>query len=388
MGSLLKGNVKNFKNTNVSSQNENLIKEDYIIRSGLVEAIDDDFSTGRIKVRVREIDGGPTTTPTFCNKVNNKGTNTKKLQKVVNGANIVSTLSFNSQLGSIVNQQTDKTINSLSNSGGECNQLPWAIPLIPLNIQTKPKVNEMVLVIFFDRKNPFNGPRAYIGPLMSYTDKINFSNEKISKSTIEGSPEIRPRKPNLTPKIGDFTGSFPEPYDISLMSRNNADIVLPSLSSKKDNITKGGEILLRAGKFITSKSGGDLLLNDENMAYFRLKQLKKGTKNRQPDTHAMLFADYISIVSHVNGEEGTAPNVRKINPVNSVSTDNDIKTVHNNLSPLIRGDQLILFLELLRDYVQNHNHPYPKHPATNTNSKPDIEKFDLNRLLSTNIRIN
>jgi hypothetical protein len=173
------------------------------------------------------------------------------------------------------------------------------------------------------------------------------------------------------------------------MSRNNADIVLPSFSSKKDNITKGGEILLRAGKFIRNNAGGDLLLNDENIAYFRLKQLNKtNNKKRQPDTHAMLFADFISIVSHLNGEEGTAPNIRKINPIEDVSTDKGIRQTHNSLSPLIRGDRLIVFLELLRDYVKNHNHPYHQHPATDTNSKPDIEQFDLNSLLSTNIRIN
>lgn len=385
------GNRKNQKNTNVYDANERLAAKssDIIIRSGIVEAIDEDTSTGRIKVRVLEIDGNTSSRPTFCNKVNRKGTQTKTIKKVVNGLNIVSEISFNSQLGSIINQQTNKTIESLSNTNsGGCSEVPWAVPLLPLNTQIKPKIGEMVLVVLFDKQNT-EGNRAYIGPIIPYTDKLNFSNDKIAKSTQNGSPTLRPRKPKTTLKVNDFTGSFPEPADISIMSRNNADIVLPSFSSKKDNITKGGEILLRAGKFIRNNAGGDLLLNDENIAYFRLKQLNKtNNKKRQPDTHAMLFADFISIVSHLNGEEGTAPNIRKINPIEDVSTDKGIRQTHNSLSPLIRGDRLIVFLELLRDYVKNHNHPYHQHPATDTNSKPDIEQFDLNSLLSTNIRIN
>jgi hypothetical protein len=99
----------------------------------------------------------------------------------------------------------------------------------------------------------------------------------------------------------------------------------------------------------------------------------------------MLFSDYISLISYNNDVNGK-PYVTPINPI--LGTDTELKTVHDSLSPLIRGDVLVEFLELIRDFVKNHNHPYHKLPPTNVNSKDKIEEFDLQRLLSLGIRIN
>ena len=77
---------------------------------------------------------------------------------------------------------------------------------------------------------------------------------------------------------------------------------------------------------------------------------------------------------------------QKINPI--LRKDKNLRDFHEALSPLIRGDKLVEFLTLLVNYIKNHNHPYHKHPPTNANSKPEIEKFDLNSLLSPHIRIN
>jgi hypothetical protein len=393
MANLLTGNNKRSKSTDVNSKSERLNTTEINVYTGIVEAMDEDNSSGRLKVRIQELDGSSKTTPVFCNRKKNRGTVTKKLNKVIDTNdgfnNFISSVSIDSPLGEVTNKIKDKVVRSISDRGKNCSELPWAIPMSPLSIQSRPKVGELVMVIIFDRKNE-QSSRVWSGPIIPSVSEINFSSNVSAKSILNRSSLPSPQKKISTPKVNDFTGSFPSSSDIAIMSRNNADIVLPSLDDKHNNITKGGEILLRAGKFkLRQTGGGDFILNDENIAYFRLKQLKEDKNSeKQPDTHAMLFADYISIVSHINGEEGTAPNIRKINPIDGVSTDDGIKGVHNSLEPLIRGGQLLEFLELLRDYVINHNHPYPKHPATNANSKPDIEKFDLNRLLSTNIRIN
>ena len=91
----------------------------------------------------------------------------------------------------------------------------------------------------------------------------------------------------------------------------------------------------------------------------------------------MLFSDYITLISYNN---------TKVNPI--MGSDLEMLSTHNSLSPLVRGDVLVEFLKLLVDYVQNHNHPYHKLPATNANSKNNLEEFDLERLLSQGIRIN
>ena len=115
--------------------------------------------------------------------------------------------------------------------------------------------------------------------------------------------------------------------------------------------------------------------------------MENDNEAKNSTTHSMMYSDYISLVSYKNSD-GTAglPKIKKINPL--LEKDEDLFTFHNALSPLVRGDRLVEFLRLLVDYVKNHNHPYPKLPATNANSKPQIEKFDLISILSPHIRIN
>jgi hypothetical protein len=248
-------------------------------------------------------------------------------------------------------------------------------------------VGELVKVIVFDINNP-NLNREWIGPIVSSRSKYSYD-MAVSAAGILNTSVIPTTTDNTNTielnKRGGFTGGFSEPLDISINSRNNADIVLPTFDTERGDIVKNGEVLIRAGKLLFDDNSKKLKLNDQNPAYIRLKVLTNGTKTKNPDTHTMMFSDYFSIISHKNGEEG-GNGITKINPI--VEKDTDIERIHSSLQPLVRGNFLIEFLELLRDYVANHNHPYTGLPATDANSKPDILKFDLNKILSTNIRIN
>ena len=101
----------------------------------------------------------------------------------------------------------------------------------------------------------------------------------------------------------------------------------------------------------------------------------------------MMYSDFISLVSYKNSDGSSDyAKVFNVNPI--IEQDKDIVNFHNSLSPLVRGDRLISFLNLIKDYVKKHNHPYHQKPSTNANSKVEIEKFDLNSIVSPNIRIN
>ena len=128
------------------------------------------------------------------------------------------------------------------------------------------------------------------------------------------------------------------------MSRNNADIVMPTFSESGDNLTKNGEVLIRAGKFNfvkSTKNGKNLSLNSTNPGYLRLKVTNGNT------THTTLFSDYIDLVSYKNNDSTLGvPRVFNVNPI--VETDEEIKTFHDSLSPLVRGDLLISFLRITK----------------------------------------
>jgi hypothetical protein len=354
---------------------------------GIVVSIDDPLNAGRIKVRIPNLDINK---EIFCKERKKNGGNVRPVYKVQgNEKNQI----YDTEQLNTINEISNKDV---SNNTSDCIEIPWSTPFLPKHFQSLPKVDEIVKVVIYDVTKP-NLNREWVGPIISLRNKISFDGYNTAGSTMNTALIFATSDPtdriNLK-KRGGFTGGFPEPLDIAIQSRNNADIVLPTFQTNNGNILKGGEVLIRAGKLLADTDGVNLKLNDINPAYFRLKVLDKTLNsakntpvnpNVAPETHAMLFSDFISIISHKNGEQGS-DKIKKINPI--IETDDEIKNLQTNLQPLIRGNFLIEFLELLRDYVANHNHPYAGLPATNANSKPDILKFDLNKLLSTNIRIN
>ena len=354
---------------------------------GVVVSIDDPLNAGRIKVRIPNLDINK---EIFCKERKNNGGNVRPLYKKQGNEK---EQIFNTELVNSINEISNKDV---ANNTSDCIEIPWSTPFLPKHFQSLPKVNEIVKVVIYDTTKP-NLNREWVGPIISLRDKISYDSYNTAGSTMNTALIFATSDPTdriELKKRGGFTGGFPEPLDIAIQSRNNADIVLPTFQTNNGNILKGGEVLIRAGKLLAETDGVNLKLNDINPAYFRLKVLDNTlSSNRNtpvnpnvvPETHTMLFSDFISIVSHKNGEKGT-DGIKKINPI--IETDDEIRNLQTNLQPLIRGNFLIEFLELLRKYVAYHNHPYNGLPATDTVTKLDILKFDLNKLLSTNIRIN
>lgn len=373
-----------FSNLQLSNLSPNKALDGQLIYLGEVISVDDPLNSGRIKVRIQggKIDQNKVN---FCSDLDNKNGDNIRNYTVKQG-NTEVTLSEKSRRE--LNKENRKQKRELNN----CDELPWALPFLPLHMQIMPKKGEMVTVIFLNNdKKHLN--RFWISSLVPDKTNLSFQTDKLATTNFQTSQFNDPNVGSKTNTIelqkrGDFTGGFPEILDISLQSRNNADIVMPTKGEKNSALNTGGEIMLRAGKFKfrdTLQTENKLELNDKNPAYIRLK-VTDATGSKGPETHTMILSDYITIASYVNGTDGGSPNSFPINPI--VENDDAIRSLHRAASPMVRGDQLVEFLDLLKNYVINHNHPYHKHPATNANSKNEIEKFDLNRLLSTNIRIN
>ena len=364
-----------------------------IIHVGEVVDIEDPSNEGRIKVRVPFYDNANETS--LSKKEQTKLNKKTEPYFKVSGSDNKTVITNSNTLQKLdeSKQKTDLSGGVDPNAGTE---IVCAIPLLPKHLQIMPKVGEKVKLMFFDMGSPQLN-RVWVGPLVSQKDKLSYQ-ENVTAGNILNTSILNKLLKNVSgnnknlrtgdKKIGKFRGGFPDKEDIALMGRNNADIILPTRSTKNDKLNRGGEVLIRAGKF-DFNNVGKLSLNTTNPGYLRIKVIESQNSfnaiDTRPKTMSMLFSDYISLVSYNNNVVGK-PYRTEVNPI--IGNDADMLQTHNSLSPLIRGDVLVEFLELLRDYVKNHNHPYHKLPSTNANSKDKIEQFDLERLLSQGIRIN
>lgn len=376
-------------NTNKNIGNTN-INKNTIIHIGEVVDIDDPANEGRIKVRVPYYDNANVNSKKKSRKETNKKEETYKKVSGNNESEITNP--------NLKNKLKNTKQNTNLSGGLDPNaqtEVVWAIPLLPKHLQIIPRVGEKVKLIFFDMgESQLN--RAWIGPLVSQKDKLNNQPGTSAGNILETSllnkllKNVSGDNKDLktgNKKIGSYTGGFPDKSDIALMGRNNADIVLPTKKGNNTPLNSGGEVLIRVGKFSFNRNN-KLSLNTKNPGYLRIKTIQNNTSpnNRENEkTMSMLFSDYIDLIAYNNNVSGV-PYRTEVNPI--IGEDAEMLKTHNSLSPLIRGDVLVEFLELIRDYVKNHNHPYHKIPATNANSKDKIEQFDLERLLSRGIRIN
>ena len=123
------------------------------------------------------------------------------------------------------------------------------IPLIPYFIYQVPKKDEYVHVIYTNPNDKTNKGQYYVqGPFSSPTT-IKKEDSESARSFLSSGVRNKRYQP-IKNKEGEISnpqtsGVYPEPEDIGIMSRNNADIIL-----KGSNDVQGvdGEILIRAGK--------------------------------------------------------------------------------------------------------------------------------------------
>jgi hypothetical protein len=351
---------------------------------GRVVDIEDPLDEGRIKVSIDALDQQSDTEET--KKKKNKTNRGKRVQGEPNNPKNSTISNYGGTTGNVSFpiDAPKKTVNSepVNNQGGS--DIPWCVPLFPKHLQIMPKVGEYCTVMLF-RGDRSQLNRAWIAPMVSSKKNLSYNDSTTGADNLNTAAAPSSSK-NITKSVellkrGDFTGGFPEKLDISLMSRNNADIVLPTKEDRNGRLNSGGEVLIRAGKFSFEGGNDNLSLNKKNPGYLRLKVVNEN------ETYSMLYSDYISLVSYKNSDGSSdSAKVFNINPL--LEKDLDITNFQQALSPLVRGDRLISFLNLIKDYVKKHNHPYHQKPATNANSKEEIEKFDLNSIISPNIRIN
>jgi len=278
----------------------------------------------------------------------------------------------------------------ISNGGDDGvldNDLAWAHPMIPKALGVQPKVKEAVFVFIFSNKQK-NVDRLYLGPIISQPQQLNFdpfyvtalagftfgnSEPKVSVDTI---PEIK--------------GVFPNPDDISIQGRYNTDLWF-----------KPNEVLLRAGKFISSNPSKtnpfNFSFNKKTPGYIQIKNdvvIKKATDSEKEErgTVTNIVSSKINLLTHKNG----APIFNLSNQDNLIS-DDELLSILSTAHPLVFGDLLLEYLKLLKDAFYNHVHNGNGNIPTDLSGSSDKLPLDTFKkkadelekaMLTKNIRIN
>ena len=106
-------------------------------------------------------------------------------------------------------------------------------------------------------------------------------------------------------------------------------------------------------------------------------------KGEQPSSSVInVVANKINLISH-DGEH----TFELTNP-ESLITDEEQEKINNEAHPIVYGDTLVKFLELVKNYVNLHVHPYHGREADPSTVKNDVLNFDLNTILNPNINTN
>jgi len=256
--------------------------------------------------------------------------------------------------------------------------LGYAFPLVQKFVHVVPKIGEMVLVFIPDVKNP-HIDRMYVGPIISQPQMLNGDKELFSSTSTLDSGIREPRPSPDT--IPENRGVYPSTEDIAIQGRNNSDLIF-----------RDKEAIIRAGQSVLDGVEGEIpKFNKVDPSYIQLKYdvvLKKGSKKTEEERGSVVnvVGNKINLLTHKDGSPRFV-----LNDQDSTITEENLLKILNEAHPLVFGDKLLEYLELQRAAFINHVAPYPGMKPQDLAGSNHIDKyleFDLNSILSKNIRIN
>jgi len=269
-----------------------------------------------------------------------------------------------------------------------------AFPMLPKHINIVPKLKEGVLIFTFKSGNN-KVDRMYLGPIIpqpQFLNKADFDLEAWNAFSF-GIQDLGPA-PTERKKI---RGGYPKKDDIAIQGRKNTDLIL-----------KENEVLLRAGKFVfkgdpanNSASPDEFddklgyKFNSRTQGYIQIKynaQInipKNSNENKEFGTITNIVSNKINLLTH----KGGSPNFTLANQENLIS-DEEMQNIISTAHPLVFGDKLLEFLKLMKIAISNHSHKYPglsphsEGQSESAKAMQQMNEYDLEQILSKNIRIN
>ena len=261
----------------------------------------------------------------------------------------------------------------------------WAFPLLPKMLYIKPKVGEEVFILSSSNNN------FYVGPIIAQKkfDIENCSAGTYSKFIVGG--EVIPDA-----ESNNWNG-FAKDDEIAIEGRKHSSIILRDndviLSSGLRNTVDSNDEI-KDSRFKVNDRGDESFID---LKYDEEKVIDEEDTNDFRST-ATIHADKIFLVGKNSKYDRWDPSVRFVNAKTGeiLGREQEGNTVCDNMadlneatSPLPYGDKLIEFLDLFREAFREHVHRL-KTPLLE-NEKASVRKlldYDLNKLLSDNVKIN
>jgi hypothetical protein len=141
---------------------------------------------------------------------------------------------------------------------------------------------------------------------------------------------------------------------------------------------------------ILKEYGGDLALKTR-VAFFKgnKKEVKKTVKVVKMQANTDKSSSVINMVGNkINLISHDGPHTFNLTNPEELITTEEQKKINNQAHPLVYGDILVEFLELVKSYVAGHTHNYHGMPATELPNKINVLNFDLDSILNKNINSN
>lgn len=253
--------------------------------------------------------------------------------------------------------------------------------------------------------------------------QLKYGGEKLKRTTetkevvnyVDPKPET-----SIIVEMITYNGNTPLSNDLPSESFRGSDITKTILDIKVRNIKTGKEknnfnqeflgslsrdsAILAAETFIKTNRGNKWIIRcnasdllnkfpnaSNNVAIFSINPVKsskvvtvnKFIANNDSKTSVVnVVANKINLISH-NGKH-----TFNLTDPKGLITDDEQKEINSNAHPLVYGDKLVEFLELIRSYVNLHVHAYHGMPSDPSQVKLDVLRFDLDSILNKNINSN
>lgn len=183
---------------------------------------------------------------------------------------------------------------------------------------------------------------------------------------------------------GKQTDTFEEQFPIGKTSRQSA------LNAAKNYIDGKGlsqyQIKSEAQDFITIYKGANGIAISDDLTPIEITktipEVKLVKKNDVTTSVINVVANKINLISHDGAHSFN------LTDPEGLITDDEQEKINNEAHPLVYGDTLVEFLNLIKKYVISHVHPYNGLPPDPSKTTTDVMGFDLNKILNKNINSN
>ena len=267
------------------------------------------------------------------------------------------------------------------NGQNEDKKLPWVWPLLPKAFQTAPKIGEAVLVMNTDPSFP-NSQRYYIGPIISQPQYQYKNNYDDATTMLKGEMHEPIASIDTNP---DTEGAFPKQTDVAVVGRKSEDIIL-----RDDEINIRAGIRQKPAETNGLRDQGYIIFNNINPAYIQLNFNNTGsfTENANGDYHSSIniVADKINLISNNDTSSIVTDN---IHGKDELISDDKLPSIMKELHKVPLGDKLVYLLKIMRGAIMNHVHPWAGMQQCGdwAGFIPLLEKYDIDSILSDNVRI-